>query len=272
MKQLIFLLFLFTVALSISIAQPITNVIAIQKDSLVEITYNWEGDFPTDISLYCCEKDGEEFKGPLVNVTGDVGLLVKPGTKKITWNVLKDQDILVGSNIIFRVKGITNDGKFIDGRDGNTYKTIKIGNQIWMSENIGYNPKMDGYFPYDRIKSNVTKYGYLYKWKVAMSVCPSGWHLPSKDEYDKLIFNILYTYKQNSSNPLLIDGDSGFSVLLGGWRTAVVEFKEIDIATGFWTSTEVDKYNANFIYIDNKASSIYPGAKDHGFYVRCVKD
>jgi uncharacterized protein (TIGR02145 family) len=272
MKQFFFLLFLVSVALSTSLAQPITNVIAIQKDSLVEITYNWEGDFPTNISLYYCEKEGEEFKGPLVNVTGDVGLLIKPGTKKITWNILKDQNFLVGNNIIFRVKGITNYGKFIDERDGSTYKTIKIGNQIWMSENIGYNPKMEGYFPYDRIKSNITKYGYLYKWKVAMSVCPSGWHLPSKDEYDKLIFYISYTYKQNNSNPLLINGDSGFSVLLGGWRTAIVEFKAIDIATGFWTSTEFDKFNANFIYFDYKISSINSGAKDNAFYVRCIKD
>lgn len=54
-------------------------------------------------------------------------------------------------------------GELIDGRDGNVYKTITIGNQVWMAENLRFS---DG----------------KYTWTVAQDVCPGGWHLPSQDE------------------------------------------------------------------------------------------
>jgi uncharacterized protein (TIGR02145 family) len=53
-----------------------------------------------------------------------------------------------------------------------------------MAENLSYNAK--GSKCYDNKKSNFTKYGMLYDYETAKKVCPSGWHLPSNEEWDKL--------------------------------------------------------------------------------------
>jgi len=72
-----------------------------------------------------------------------------------------------------------------DARDKKTYKTVKIGEQTWMAENLNFNAK--GSKCYDNKPANCTKYGRLYNWETAMKACPVGWHLPSKDEFQTLV-------------------------------------------------------------------------------------
>lgn len=77
-------------------------------------------------------------------------------------------------------------GSFLDTRDGQIYKTVKIGDQWWMAQNLNYyTSKGSKYYNDDSIK-NAAIYGRLYDWNTAYTSCPVGWHLSTHSDWKKM--------------------------------------------------------------------------------------
>ena len=86
-------------------------------------------------------------------------------------------------------------GSLTDERDGQTYKTVQIGNQIWMAENLKLEVS-DG-FCYGDVKANCEKYGTFYTAKTALRICPEGWKLPNDEAWKILAQNIGAEYDES---------------------------------------------------------------------------
>jgi uncharacterized protein (TIGR02145 family) len=177
----------------------------------------------------------------------------------------------------------------IDIRDGKQYKIVTIGTQIWMAENLNYNAI--GSKCYDGKSDNCDKYGRLYSWSTAKSVCPKGWHLPRNEEWDVLYHSADGTnnadslYESETAGKYLKaksgwnrNGNGtdayGFSALPGGFGNSDSYFNYAGSNGVWWSVSEYDGYyahNRHITYTDNGAHWSYNN-KSNLFSVRCMKD
>src|ERR1700756_4772515 len=79
-------------------------------------------------------------------------------------------------------------GSFKDERDGQTYKTVTLGKQTWMAQNLNFKTT-DGSYYYNDDPKNGETYGMLYSFNVLKDACPKGWHIPSDAEWEELEYN-----------------------------------------------------------------------------------
>ncbi len=119
------------------------------------------------------------------------------GTNNITWIIPEDEDGVViftasifdvDKNVVSEVSdsvSLIEEKTFTDPRDGQIYKTTKIGNQIWLAENLNYDVG-NGSYCYENNSANCAIYGKLYTWEAAKAACPTGWHLPTDDEWKEM--------------------------------------------------------------------------------------
>jgi len=169
----------------------------------------------------------------------------------------------------------------IDARDGMAYKTVIIGDQTWMAENLRF--KSDSSFFYNNDSTNYAKYGRLYAWEDARKVCPDGWKLPDTTDWNKLVDTVggenIAGEKLKSVGGWKENGDGtdnfGFSALPGGYRSSSGEFDGEGEFGYWWTTTEHDKIGAFSIimrHYDTKAEHDWEGSKSIGNSVRCFKE
>ena len=204
--------------------------------------------------------------------------------------------LMIAFSVTAQESTLTCGDPLIDSRDNQSYKTIQIGNQCWMAENLNagtivsnFNQTNNGIIEkscYNNDPALCEIYGGLYTWHEAVQgICPEGWHLPSNQEWSELneYLGVAESGTHMKSTPdddPAWDGDdsSGFSAIPSGTGHGD-HFGRLGHWAIYWSSTEVDKDYAWFAQLDNywyldKYPILYQGnyyLKSNGFSVRCVK-
>lgn len=191
--------------------------------------------------------------------------------------------------------------------DGNVYVTARIGNQVWMAENLRTARLNDGteikfikknlewYNTYDPAftwynnDSSMFKvpYGALYNGYVAENkkICPEGWHVPGNAEWKLLVeflgdsaiaggkLKVEGTTQWHSPNSGA-DNSSSFTALPSGMRYFEGTFSSLSYFTAFWSANQTDTSSMKYLslsYLDPKATFGYK-SKRNGFSIRCIRD
>ena len=200
-------------------------------------------------------------------------------------------------------------GTFTDTRDGQTYKTVTIGKQTWMAENLNYktdrywnygNDDFDKSWCYDDNKFNCDEYGRLYDWNMAIRACPAGWHLPSRWEWDSLERAVggkrRFSYERTAAinwydagkklkakngwkwnDEYNVSGngtnDYGFSALPGGYRDTNGDYRFAGDYGVWWTAAERRDGYAYYRGMGSYYDDAFEYSRSKGGYsVRCVRD
>ena len=216
------------------------------------------------------------------------------------------------TSIVSKELEIDNTGTITDPRDNTTYKTIIIGDQTWMAENLKWLPSVSplssesytephnyvyGYNGSDvetaKSTENYEIYGVLYNVPSALISCPAGWHLPSDLEFQKLEEYMgldsneleLGGYRNSGSVGEKLKSDSlwndngngknsvGFNLFpAGDMHDATFEF--IGLSGVIWSSTIATTNNQMGRLLESTEDGIYKGSgpKIYGFSVRCLKN
>lgn len=192
--------------------------------------------------------------------------------------------------------------------DGNIYRTIKIGSQTWMAENLRVTRYNDGSIipeekdneAWSQLKSgawcsvnntinpdSVATYGRLYNWHTANTgkLAPKGWHVPNYADWNVLIDNLggkqstggklkeagFYHWLSPNENA---DNASGFTSIPAGRRSAE-GFSNTGIQVAYWcANNDGTPINAYYFYITTQSGTLNWSKKNQseGLSIRCVKD
>ena len=172
---------------------------------------------------------------------------------------------------------------FTDSRDGQSYSVVKIGNLTWMVENLNF--ETAGSFCPEGDSRNCKRLGRLYSWTEAKSVCPDGWRLPTKGDFEALVAAQSPSHSRagaalKSSDGWFKKGNGsdalGFRALPAGYRGADGKFDGIGGYAYFWSATEdAENRESNAFYLflsfSSDAASINAFAKEDYRSVRCVR-
>lgn len=192
--------------------------------------------------------------------------------------------------------------------EGNEYKTITIGSQTWMAENLRTTRYRNGdsipnviensewgnlstgaFCNYNNStnEDSIATFGRLYNWFAVSDdrgLAPKGWRVP--DVYDWEILTVYLGGDSLASSNLKEVGNthwgdpfdsnncSGFTALPSGRRYLVQNFSGIGYYSVYWTSSEFENTKAGFLYLFCYDSFVWKGLnyKQNGYAIRCIKD
>ncbi len=187
--------------------------------------------------------------------------------------------------------------------DLNSYRAVRIGDQVWMAENLRARKYRDGsgipdgtgmgqyanqpyFFKFDDDEGNVADYGLLYTGQAARNplLCPEGWHVPAWTEIETLTTylggtvagaKMKETGTAHWEDPNKdANNQSGFSARGSGWRTPV-GFYDLRHNAFFWTATPSTAALQQYYYqLNTTHGGFIPGSnpEEHAYAVRCLKD
>jgi uncharacterized protein (TIGR02145 family) len=187
--------------------------------------------------------------------------------------------------------------------DGNVYNTVTIGEQTWLKENLrslhyADGTVIDSVWVYYNNESNAAVWGRLYNWEAVMNgaapsdgnpsgvqgICPDGWHLPSKAEFQQLMnfvgvggsaWKLKETNAAFWNNPEQNTNESGFSARGAGFRDHIFSnYSSLKETTNFWSTTQQDDNRSGSMRIyDMQGNAVlHNDQKLTGFSVRCVQN
>gem|GEM_PF-862156 len=171
-----------------------------------------------------------------------------------------------------KIKLNLNESNFIDLRDGKIYKTIKIGNQIWLAENLNYDSG-EGSLCYGNNDQYCKKYGRLYTWEGSKRAVPIGWHMPTKNEWKEFL-DFIGGEGSYGFNNLIGNQNIQFNILFSGYGNSDKSFSSIGSYTKYWSATE-EKNNIWIVYISKGGQEIKmvnSGQLNDYYSLRLVKD
>jgi uncharacterized protein (TIGR02145 family) len=197
-------------------------------------------------------------------------------------------------------------GDGVTDANGNTYQSVIIGTQEWMSENLRTTKYSDGnaipnvtsnsdweslftgaWSYYNNSSSNDATYGKLYNWYAVNTnkLCPTGWHVTTNPEWIVLT-DYLAANGHNGTEGTALKAtsvwnsggngtdDYGWLGLPGGSRSLNGNFYYIGYSGYWWSSSQDDAYDAWYRYVGNYGGNVdsYASNKYYGFSVRCLRD
>lgn len=274
----------------------------------------------------CFENNWIEITDPAIieMIKGDID-------EKTLKKRLKELDSLYKNGFNCGRAAFNPDNQFCDDRDGQVYRFVTIGSQTWMAQNLNYADSIatptlkKGSWCYNDKPENCTKYGRLYIWDAAMGtidknkileecefehacyemritdpedICPTGWRMPTIDEWKTLIVSAdkkikTYEYSNEAGRALkasdgwVLEGwkedegydrgldTYGFSALPAGTKTQGMHYNEETFLACFWSSSPNEVFNntVDFVYIgQSNRANIERADKTEAFSIRCIKD
>ena len=133
-----------------------------------------------------------------------------------------------------------------------SYKTVKTGDKVWMAENLARFDS-DSSFCYGSNHDNCEKYGRLYPYESAKTICPEGWALPTQADFEKADVKAL-------------------DVKFGGYRYASNgKFADEGVSANFWTADSFDDARGTMVRVKDDAVAIEHFSKSIAYSVRCIK-